>query len=97
MKKRRKLLPILRKNLLITKRIIKLAKDKVVELEAKYDELVSKTSELNNGEYVVIPLRMQKQPLKPHKPTKKNSEEIINKAKATIDDLKVAMEEAQKQ
>ena len=29
------------------------AKDKVIELETKYDELVSKTSELNNGEYIV--------------------------------------------
>ena len=71
------------------------AKDKVVELEAKYDELVSKTSELNNGEYVVA-IANAKAALETAQTNKEEFEEIINKAKATIDDLKVAMEEAQK-
>ena len=59
------------------------AKDKVVELEAKYDELVSKTSELNNGEYVVA-IANQKQPLKPHNPTKKNSRRSSIKLKQPL-------------
>ena len=71
------------------------AKDKVIELEAKYDELVSKTSELNNGEYVVA-IANAKAALETAQANKEEFDEIINKAKATIDDLKVAMEEAQK-
>lgn len=88
-------MPILKKNLLITKRIIKLPKIKVIELEAKYDELVSKTSELNNGEYVVA-IANAKAALETAQANKEEFDEIINKAKATIDDLKVAMDEAQK-
>lgn len=71
------------------------AKDKVIELEAKYDELVSKTSELNNGEYVVA-IANAKAALETAQANKEEFDEIINKAKATIDDLKVAMDRGSK-